>query len=82
MDYKKYQSAGLPGYAVQLIVNLAVLLEPFLPFSSEKVLGWFLLDSSWKRKTVPTGFVIPETEILFRRIDRERIGKEEEKLRA
>ena len=48
----------------------------------EKVLGWFLLDSSWKRKTVPTGFVIPETEILFRRIDRERIGKEEEKLRA
>ena len=67
---------------VQLIVNLAVLLEPFLPFSSEKVLGWFLLDSSWKRKTVPTGFVIPETEILFRRIDRERIGKEEEKLRA
>ena len=67
---------------VQLIVNLAVLLEPFLPFSSEKVLGWFLLDNSWKRKTVPTGFVIPETEILFRRIDRERIGKEEEKLRA
>ena len=67
---------------VHLIVNLAVLLEPFLPFSSEKVLGWFLLDSSWKRKTVPTGFVIPETEILFRRIDRERIGKEEEKLRA
>ena len=67
---------------VQLIVNLAVLLEPFLPFSSEKVLGWFLLDSSWKRKTVPTGFVIPETEILFRRIDRDRIGKEEEKLRA
>ena len=67
---------------VQLIVNLAVLLEPFLPFSSEKVLGWFLLDSSWKRKTVPTGFVIPETDILFRRIDRERIGKEEEKLRA
>ena len=67
---------------VQLIVNLAVLLEPFLPFSSEKVLGWFLLDISWKRKTVPTGFVIPETEILFRRIDRERIGKEEEKLRA
>ncbi len=67
---------------VQLIVNLAVLLEPFLPFSSEKVLRWFLLDSSWKRKTVPTGFVIPETEILFRRIDRERIGKEEEKLRA
>ena len=67
---------------VQLLVNLAVLLKPFLPFSSEKVLGWFLLDSSWKRKTVPTGFVIPETEILFRRIDRERIGKEEEKLRA
>ena len=67
---------------VQLIVNLAVLLEPFLPFSSEKVVGWFLLDSSWKRKTVPIGFVIPETEILFRRIDRERIGKEEEKLRA
>lgn len=67
---------------VQLIVNLAVLLEPFLPFSSEKVRSWFLTDNSWKRKEVPAGFAVPEIEILFRRIDKERIGEEEEKLRA
>lgn len=67
---------------VQLIVNLAVLLEPFLPFSSEKVRSWFLTDNSWKRKEVPAGFAVPETRILFRRIDKERIGEEEEKLRA
>lgn len=67
---------------VQLIVNLAVLLEPFLPFSSEKVRNWFLTDSSWKRKEIEAGFEIPETEILFRRIEKERIEEEEEKLRA
>jgi len=67
---------------VQLIGNLAVLLEPFLPFSSEKVRGWLGLDDCWKIKTVPAGLALPETEILFQRIDREMIKKEEEKLRS
>lgn len=67
---------------VQLIANLSVLLEPFLPFSSQKVQSWLLLDNSWKRKEVLAGFEIPEIEILFQRIDKKRIEEEEEKLRT
>lgn len=65
---------------VQIIVNLAVLLAPFLPFSSEKVLGWLSAGGSWERQTVPAGYVLPETEILFQRIDKKVIESETEKL--
>ncbi|HCT36063.1 MAG TPA: methionine--tRNA ligase, partial [Firmicutes bacterium] len=55
---------------VQLIANLAVLLEPFLPFSSAKIRGWFHIDNSWEVKSIPAGFCIPAPEILFERLDK------------
>jgi methionyl-tRNA synthetase len=55
---------------VQIIANLAVLLYPFLPFSSEKVCGWLKLDSSWKFKSVKEGSYIPELQILFKRLEK------------
>lgn len=54
---------------VQLIGNLAVLLEPFLPFSSETVRGWLGLQSDWKPQTVRSGIALPETRPLFERIE-------------
>ena len=39
----------------QIIANLAVILAPFLPFSSEKVLGWLNISKDWEYKTVPAG---------------------------
>lgn len=65
---------------VQIIANLAVLLYPFLPFSSEKVCGWLNISPTWERKSVPAGYRLPETEILFRRIDKKVIEEESEKL--
>ncbi len=53
---------------VQVIANAAVLLEPFLPFSSEKVKSWLNLDSSWAKKEVPAGLEIGEIGILFERL--------------
>lgn len=53
---------------VQIIANLAVCLQPFLPFSSEKVLAWLGLDSRWAVKSVPAGLAIPQPEILFERL--------------
>lgn len=53
---------------VQIIANLTVCLEPFLPFSSEKVRAWLKLDSRWAVKSVPAGFAIPKPEILFERL--------------
>jgi len=55
---------------VQIIANLAVLLEPFLPFSSQKVKQWLAIEDGWLAKTVPAGFVIPEPQILFERLER------------
>lgn len=67
---------------VQIIANLAVLLQPFLPFSSEKVCKWLNINSKWERKYVPAGHQLPEIEILFRRIDKKVIETETEKLKA
>jgi len=53
---------------VQIIANLVVCLQPYLPFSSEKVRGWLGLDSRWAVKAIPAGFAIPQPDILFDRI--------------
>jgi len=65
---------------VQLIANLAVLLHPFLPFSSEKLFTWLGLTHHWRPQFVPAGHALPEISVLFRRISREEIEAEEEKL--
>ena len=66
---------------VQIIANLAVLLAPFVPFSSKKVLTWLNLSDRWERKAVAAGFSLPEIEILFQRIDKAEIEIETNKLK-
>lgn len=67
---------------VQIIANLAVLLAPFLPFSSAKVCGWLKIDSRWEKHSVSAGYSLPETEILFQRIDKKVIETETEKIKS
>lgn len=67
---------------VQIIANLAVLLYPFLPFSSEKVCRWLNENNKWEKQSVPGGFKLPEIEILFHRIDKKVIETESEKLKS
>ena len=66
---------------VQIIANLAILLFPFLPFSSEKVCKWLGINNKWEKQSVPTGYLLPEVEILFQRIDKKVIETETEKLK-
>ncbi|MCL2098995.1 MAG: class I tRNA ligase family protein, partial [Oscillospiraceae bacterium] len=61
---------------VQMIANLAVMLEPFLPFSSAKIRNWLSLDNSWSVKFIPAGFIIPEPEILFERLDKKAVDEQ------
>lgn len=61
---------------IQIIANLAVLLSPFLPFSSEKLLQALDLESSWGLHDVSVGYIIPEPQILFQRIDKLNIADE------
>lgn len=65
---------------VQIIANLAVLLSPFLPFSSEKVCKWLNVSTKWEKQSVPAGYTLPEVEILFQGIDKKVIETETEKL--
>ncbi|MDE7299797.1 MAG: class I tRNA ligase family protein, partial [Lachnospiraceae bacterium] len=67
---------------VQIIANLAALLSPFLPFSSEKVCGWLGISSRWEKQSVPAGYRLPETELLFQRIDKKQIEIESERLKV
>ena len=54
---------------VYLIANVAVLLYPFLPFSSEKIADWLDIDTDWQEKTVPSDKISKEISILFQRIE-------------
>ncbi|MBQ8640123.1 MAG: methionine--tRNA ligase [Lachnospiraceae bacterium] len=51
-----------------LIGNLAILLHPFLPFSSGQILEWLKLDTSWNIQTPAATHLPPEISILFSRI--------------
>ncbi len=65
---------------VQIIANLAVLVQPFLPFSSNKIVGWLNLDNEWKPQYVQDGFKLPKISILFERLDKKIIDEEKSKL--
>ncbi len=65
---------------VQIIANLAVLLKPFLPFSSEKICGWLQLKDEWQLHRIHGGVPMPPVQILFERIDKDVIEKEVQKL--
>lgn len=54
---------------VYLIANLAVLLQPFLPFSSARVIEWLGLSPEWKAQTVTSGTVPPDISVLFSKIE-------------
>ncbi|MBT2680807.1 methionine--tRNA ligase [Bacillus sp. ISL-35] len=65
---------------VYIIGNLANILTPFLPFSSDKVKDMLsITEENWKPQTIPARNV-NGVEPLFERIDPERIQLELEKL--
>ena len=66
---------------VRMIANIAVLLEPFLPFSSSKIRRWLSIDNSWAPKVIHAGYGLPKTEILFDRLDKSVIDDELERLK-
>lgn len=65
---------------VQLVANLAVIFNPFIPESSETVQNWFKINNKWVIKIVPEGFELPDIKILYERIDKKKIDEEIEAL--
>ncbi|NLO49442.1 MAG: methionine--tRNA ligase [Clostridiales bacterium] len=58
---------------IQLAANLSVLLSPFLPFSSKKLADCLNIRPDWKPQYLKYGYAIPQTGLLFKRIDSEQL---------
>ncbi|MNF94647.1 methionyl-tRNA synthetase [compost metagenome] len=79
MQIKENRQASGPtlNSCVQIIANLANLLEPFIPFSCEKIRTFLTLERpSWQLTFVPTDLQVQKLELLFERIDVSRIEEE------
>ena len=60
--------------SLQLVANLAIAFEPFLPFSSEKLRGMLCIDEAqWDRlgaiDLLPAGHKLGEPALLFEKIE-------------
>jgi methionyl-tRNA synthetase len=68
---------------VQIIANLSNLLEPFLPFTCEKIRAFLgLSPARWEYAAVPGGRRVQAPEHLFQRIDPDTIQEEVERLKG
>lgn len=65
---------------VQIISNLAVLLNPFLPFSSSRIFAWLNINDTWGKQYVSAKHKLPEISVLFERLDKGVIDLEVKKL--
>ena len=79
-DFSKLKGILITHEHQDHIAGLAVLLYPFLPFSSEKVCGWLQLSPEWKRQQVEPGYRLPEIQVLFQRLDKKLVEEENERL--
>lgn len=69
---------------IQVVDGLATLMEPYLPFTSKKILGMLDIErNEWERVGEPRiqgNKKMGKIEILFKKVDDERIRIEKEKL--
>jgi methionyl-tRNA synthetase len=73
--------------ALQITANLAIVFEPFLPFTSAKLCNFLNIDlPKWKESgsidLIPVGHKIGESSILFAKIEDEKIELQLAKLHA
>ncbi|MCH5334313.1 MAG: methionine--tRNA ligase [Alistipes sp.] len=71
--------------ALQITADIAVAVEPFMPFTSAKILRMLNIGKfDWERlgalDLVPAGHVIAQPELLFEKIDDAAIDKQLDKL--
>jgi methionyl-tRNA synthetase len=74
---------------LQLTANLAILINPFLPFTAkkicyllkvvDKILDW---ENAGSMKLLSVGYSLRAPELLFRKIENEEIEKQVEKLKT
>ncbi len=73
--------------SLQMVANLAIVCEPFLPFSSKKIYSFINADKfDWEQLNsfdlLPEGHTLGKAELLFEKIEDEVIEKQLQKLLA
>ena len=71
--------------ALQITANLTIAIEPFMPFSAEKILAMLTLDKfGWEKlgdmELVGVGHTIGEPQLLFEKIEDDVIEKQLQRL--
>jgi len=71
--------------SLQITANLAILLEPFLPFSMSKLRGWLGIallqwDSAGRSDLLAPGHTVSSGELMFTKVEDEEIEKQSRKL--
>ncbi len=72
--------------ALQMVANLSIVFEPFLPFSAEKIRQFLQIDTlSWDRlgdtDILSVGHELGKSELLFEKIEDEVIERQIQRLR-
>ena len=71
--------------SLQITANLAILLEPFLPFSMDKLRGWLDIaslhwDSAGRSDLLAPGHKVSSGELMFSKVEDEAIERQIQKL--
>jgi len=71
--------------SLQITANLAILLEPFLPFSMDKLRGWLgIADLSWdaagRTDLLSPGHTVSSGELMFSKVEDAEIERQVQKL--
>ncbi|NCB24191.1 MAG: methionine--tRNA ligase [Bacteroidia bacterium] len=79
------RTATILNIALQITANLAIVVEPFLPFTAEKLLVFLLTDHlNWSQlgdfDLLAEGHQLGKAELLFEKIEDETIEKQIQKL--
>ncbi|MCD7970042.1 MAG: methionine--tRNA ligase [Alistipes sp.] len=77
--------ATILNVSLQITANLAVAIEPFMPFTAAKLLGMLALDKpSWETlgsaEIIPAGHRLGTPELLFEKIEDAEIERQLQKL--
>jgi len=80
------RAATVMNLGMQITANLAIALEPFLPFSSEKIKQFIAKnDLNWSQlgniDLLPAGHIVNQPELLFEKIEDDVIEKQIQKLK-
>jgi methionyl-tRNA synthetase len=81
------RTATILNLSLQIVANLAIVCEPFLPFSAKKIYSFLLAEKfDWEKMgsfdLLPAGHQLGTAELLFEKIEDEAIARQVEKLHA